>query len=133
MMARDLGFGHREEGDARVLASIPHAMDTRGALLLDGELDRVADVSTPHVPVDLPFTGDEIKPPRAYGGAVWINPNKEEAEEEERMWAESDETLPIEGEYAYATEAEKSSACCCARPMMSMRMMRRSSLRRPWR
>jgi hypothetical protein len=38
------------------LASIPHTMDTRGALVLDDALDQVADASTPRAPVDLPFT-----------------------------------------------------------------------------
>jgi hypothetical protein len=111
-MARDLGFGHREKSEACVcygaLASIPHTMDTRGALLLDLELGQVADVSTPRAPVDLPFTGDEMKPPRAYGGAVWRNPNKEEAAEEERERMDgydSDATLPIAGEYAYSRES----------------------------
>jgi hypothetical protein len=107
MMARDLGFSHNCYG---ALASIPHATDTRGALVLDDALDQVADASTPRAPVDLPFTGDEMKPPRAYGGAIWINPNKEEAEEEERVWVndyDSDATLPIEREYAYSTEAGK--------------------------
>jgi hypothetical protein len=39
-----------------------------------------------------------------------MNPNKEEAEEEELVWVDgydSDATLPSEGDYAFATEAEK--------------------------
>ncbi len=104
----DLGFSHREEQTCfcyGALASIPHTMDTHGAILFDiyGEVCQVADASTPRAPVDLPFTGDEMmKPARAYGGAVWRNPIKEEAEEEERVWVDgydSDTTLPIEGEY----------------------------------
>jgi hypothetical protein len=81
-------------------------LDTRGALDLDRELGKVADTSTPRAPVNLPFTSDEMKSARAYGGAVWRNENMEDAGEE-RVWVDdddSDATLPIEGEYAYATE-----------------------------
>jgi hypothetical protein len=110
MMARDLGFSKTNCYGA--LASIPHTMQTRGALALDDVLGQVADASTPRAPVDLPFfTVDDVrKPPQAYGGAVWSNPNKEEAEQEERVWVDgydSDATLAIEGDYAFATEAEK--------------------------
>jgi hypothetical protein len=92
MMARDLSFSSNNNCYG-ALASIPRAMDTRGALVLDDALDQVADASTPCASVDLPrlpFTCDDMKPPRAYEGAVWINPNKEEAEEEarERAWVD---------------------------------------------
>jgi hypothetical protein len=110
MMARDLGFSKFNCYGA--LASIPHAMDTRGALDLDDALGQVADVSTPRAPVDLPFlaVNDDMKPPQAYGGAFWRYSNKEEAEQVERVWVDdydSDATLTIEGDYAIATEAEQ--------------------------
>jgi hypothetical protein len=113
-LARDLSFG----------SCIPRALDTRGALLsrgLDDALGQVADASTPRVPVDiLPFLrvhDDNLRPPKPYGGADWVYPNqKEEAEQEERVWVDdepayydSDATLPLEGEYAYATEAERAT------------------------
>jgi hypothetical protein len=79
----------------------------------------VADVWTPRAPKDLPFlrVNDEQRPPKPYGGAVWVYPNdqKEEPEQQERVWVDddpaydSDATLPIEGDYAYATEAERAT------------------------
>jgi hypothetical protein len=82
-MARDaliaLGFGHREDAEARnsALDAIPETMYTRTAL--DGELNDAVGVSLERVSVD-----DE-----AVGAAGY----------------DSDATLPIEGEYA--TEEEK--------------------------
>ena len=61
---------------------------------------------------------DNLRPPKPYGGADWVYPNQmEEAEQEqERVWVDnepsdydSDATLPVEGEYAYATEAERAT------------------------
>jgi hypothetical protein len=80
----------------------------------------VADASTPRAPVELPFSlrtqDDNLRPPKPYGGADWVYPNqKEEAKQEERVWVDdeptydSDATLPVEGEYAYATEAERAT------------------------
>jgi hypothetical protein len=116
-MARDLGFNSNSNTNCYgALDSIPRAMDTRGALLdLDDALGQVADASTPRAPVDLPFlkVKDQVKPPKAYCGADWRYPNKGEAEqEEERVWVDdnnydSDATLAIEGDYAFATEAEQ--------------------------
>jgi DnaJ-domain-containing protein 1 len=109
MMACDLGFSGNTNCYG-ALDSIPRTMDTRGALDLDDVLDQVADASMPRAPVDLPFTCDDMKPPQAYGGAVWSYPNKEEAEQVERVWVDdydSDATLAIEGDYAFATEAEQ--------------------------
>jgi hypothetical protein len=114
-MARDLGGSHYYG----VLDAIPRAMDTRGALLsgLDDALGQVADASTPRAPVDvLPFlrVNDEQRPPKPNGGALWEYPNKEEAEQE-RVWLDddtaydSDATLAIEGDYAFATEAERTA------------------------
>jgi hypothetical protein len=117
MMARDLGFSSSNTNCYGALDSIPRAMDTRDALLdLDDALGQFADASTPRAPVDLPLlkVNDEVKPPKAHGGAFWRYPNKEEAEhEEERVWADdhydSDATLAIEGDYAFATEAEQTA------------------------
>jgi hypothetical protein len=115
-MARDLSFGSYGALDA-----IPRATDARAlsSQALDDALGQVADASTPRAPVDiLPFlrVNDEQRPPKPYGGAVWVYPNqKEEAEQEEWVWVDdepaydSDATLPIEGDYAYATEAERAT------------------------
>ncbi len=84
--------------------------------MLDDALGQVADASTPRAPVDLPFlrVNDEQRPPKPYDGAIWEYPNKEEAEQEERVWVDdnaydSDATLAIEGDYAFATEAERTA------------------------
>jgi hypothetical protein len=116
-LARDLSFGSR--------IIIPRAMSARALSshhqALDAALGQVADVSTPRAPVELPFLrvqDDNLLPPKPYGGADWVYPNqKEEAEQEEqeRVWVDdepsydSDATLPVEGEYAYATEAERAT------------------------
>jgi hypothetical protein len=53
---------------------------------------------------------DNLRPPKPYGGADWVYPNQKE-----RVWVDdepaydSDATLPVEGEYVYATEAERAT------------------------
>ena len=90
---------------------------------LDAALGKVAQVSTPRTPTELHacyrIQDDNLRPPKPYGGADWVYPNQmEEAEQEqeERVWVDnepsdydSDATLPVEGEYAYATEAERAT------------------------
>ena len=109
-------FGDHEgallaRGSSRIT---PRASSARA--LLDQELDAVLGQS--RAPEELHacyrIQDDNLRPPRPYGGADWVYPNQmEEAEQEERVWVDnepsdydSDATLPVEGEYAYATEAE---------------------------
>jgi hypothetical protein len=120
-MARDaltnLGFGHREE-EARygALDAMPKVMDTR--LALDGALDDAVCVSTPRAPFDLHFTSAEVKPGRD-------DLRDHHTEEQEYVYDEGsagydpDATLPIEGDYAYATEEEKATQSLLCAPRES--------------
>jgi hypothetical protein len=83
-------------------------MDTRSALDLDDALGQVADALTPRAPVDLPFTCDDMKPP-PFAAPFGVIPRRRRPSRRS-AWADkydSDATLAIEGDYAYATEAEK--------------------------
>ena len=118
-----LSFGDEGALLARGSSRTPRALSARA--LLDQELDaalcNVAQVSTPRTPTELHacyrIQDDNLRPPKPYGGADWVYPNQmEEAEQEERVWVDnepsdydSDATLPVEGEYAYATEAERAT------------------------
>jgi hypothetical protein len=110
---RDLSFGS---------SRTPRALSARALLEqeLDAVLGQAADVSTPRAPVELHscyrIQDDNLRPPKPYGGADWVYSNQmEEAEQGGRLWVDnepsydSDATLPVEGEYAYATEAERAT------------------------
>ena len=104
---------------ARGSSRTPRALSARA--LLDQELDAV--LGQARAPEELHacyrIQDDNLRPPKPYGGADWVYPNQmEEAEQEEqeRVWVDnepsdydSDATLPVEGEYAYATEAERAT------------------------
>jgi hypothetical protein len=90
-LARDLSFGSR--------IIIPRAMSARALSshqqALDAALGQVADVSRPRAPVELPsflrIQDGNLRPPKPYGGADWVYPNqKEEAEQEERVWVDNE-------------------------------------------
>ena len=102
---------------ARGSSRTPRALSARA--LLDQELDAV--LGQARAPEELHacyrIQDDNLRPPKPYGGADWVYPNQmEEAEQEERVGVDnepsdydSDATLPVEGEYAYATEAERAT------------------------
>jgi len=111
-------FGDEGALDARGSSGTPRALSARA--LLDQELDAV--LGQARAPEELHacyrIQDDNLRPPKPYGGADWVYPNQmEEAEQEqERVWVDnepsdydSDATLPVEGEYAYATEAERAT------------------------
>jgi hypothetical protein len=111
-MARDaltaLGFGHRDYDEAcyGALDAMSKTMDTRQAL--DGTFDDAVGVSTPRAPFDLHFSSAEVRPAHA----DWRDHHTEEQEwvyDEGAVGYDSDATLPIEGEYAYAMEEEKAA------------------------
>jgi hypothetical protein len=95
----------------------PRALSARA--LLDQELDAV--LGQARAPEELHacyrIQDDNLRPPKPYGGANWVYPNQMEEAEQERVWVDnepsddydSDATLPVEGEYAYATEAERAT------------------------
>jgi hypothetical protein len=96
-MARDLGFSRHFHGAPDDAMMKLRAMDTRAGALLSRELDDAlgqgADASTPRAPVDvLPFlrVNDEQRPPKPYGGAVWVYPNQKEEAEQQRVWVDDD-------------------------------------------
>jgi hypothetical protein len=126
-LARDLSFG------SSCISIIPRAVSARE---LDAALGQVAEVSTPRAPEELHscyrIQDDSLCPPKPYGGADWVYSNQmEEAEQGERLWVDnepsydSDATLPVEGEYAYATEARTTTISCARRPRLPRLLPRR--------